>query len=197
MDLLYRAQHSHTKRLAIFYLFNDIIQYAARDHKIDYLEEGSSIFIPVVSQYLEGCAPKDKVPFVRTLTIWAERHVLSKRFVEKLKIQWESQVQAPVSQSVSMPPDETMNEPSAEPRKPVLSGDPKMFNLDVISERLNQQQKSNSAILAELKKVMLSDDACYHDATMQSSLGRGDQIRALSASLTAELNVCGNCMMPF
>ena len=168
-----------------------MIQYAARDHKVDYLEQGSLIFIPEVTLYLERCPSKDKSPFLRTLDIWAERHVLSKRFVERVKAQWEAANQLPQPDPV---PVDTAMEPQPQIQiepKALMTGDPKMFDLGVISERLILQQKSNAAILDELRKLFPSSENSFHDATTHASkLRDGDPIKALVAGLTAELNVC-------
>jgi hypothetical protein len=43
-----RNDASYKKRLALFYLFNDVIQVAARDRIQGYVEIGSNIFLPEV-----------------------------------------------------------------------------------------------------------------------------------------------------
>ena len=39
---------SYGRRLSLFYLFNDVVQFAAKDHSIGFLEHGCSVFIPEV-----------------------------------------------------------------------------------------------------------------------------------------------------
>jgi hypothetical protein len=44
----HRHSHSHSKHVALFYLFNDLVQYASRSHLHGFLEAGPSIFLPEV-----------------------------------------------------------------------------------------------------------------------------------------------------
>jgi len=48
---IHRADSSYNKRLSLFYLFNDLIQVAARDRLLQYLEHGPNIFLPEVCKY--------------------------------------------------------------------------------------------------------------------------------------------------
>lgn len=43
-----RSDSSYKKRLALFYLFNDVIQVASRDRIQGFVEIGSNIFLPEV-----------------------------------------------------------------------------------------------------------------------------------------------------
>lgn len=43
-----RAVHHYMSHLALFYLFNDIVQYSARSHIHGYLEHGANVFLPEV-----------------------------------------------------------------------------------------------------------------------------------------------------
>jgi hypothetical protein len=43
-----RSDPSYKKRLALFYLFNDVIQVASRDRIQGFVEIGSNIFLPEV-----------------------------------------------------------------------------------------------------------------------------------------------------
>jgi hypothetical protein len=46
--MITRNASSYTKRLSLFYLFNDLIQIAARDRLVQYLEHGPNLFLPQV-----------------------------------------------------------------------------------------------------------------------------------------------------
>lgn len=83
-----RSHVSYQRRLALFYLFNDVVQFAAKDHLVAFLEHGCSVFIPAVSKIVERLSDSERAPFLRTLSVWDERRVFSVHFVDRLRSTW-------------------------------------------------------------------------------------------------------------
>lgn len=50
-----RQDASYKKRLALFYLFNDIIQVSMRDRLQGYIEIGANVFLPEVRYSMNKC----------------------------------------------------------------------------------------------------------------------------------------------
>ena len=187
---IHRGHIPYPRRLAIFYLFNDILQYAARGNMIEYLEQGTAEFLPCVGDVLERLSSKEKSPFIRVLIIWGERHVLSLNYVEKLKCQW-------TQQSDTVPPqhDEPVAEQtrigSVSTQKKLLHGDPKLVNHHEIMQRLLMQSKVSTDIADSISRLIPSTDSHLREVTTRDL--EAPSIRAicgLNASLLAEVSVC-------
>jgi hypothetical protein len=191
LDVSRRLHSSFTRRLSLFYLFNDIIQYAAKDHNTSYLEHGSNVFIPVVTHHIERFSDKEKSPFLRTLTIWGERHILSKRFVERLRSLWEHHHPKQIDgQTVDDGTDSARHATSFNAKRTIFHGDPKQFDRTTVRERLQNQIISNSHYVSQLKELLTVDDNSFLTcSTSGPPVFDQDPVCALRAGLTAELNV--------
>jgi hypothetical protein len=184
----------YTTRLSIFYLFNDLAQYAARDKRYDYLEHGSSIFLAVVTQYVQKFSSKERSPFIRTLSVWGERHVFSRGFLDKLRTHWESTAHVDAVPEPMKPSPAKISQP-AQPNVSKLSyrGDPKMFDLQEVLKRLDMQAAVSASILSELNSTLINIGGDVPSTTGSSNkVPEYDPILALKACLAAEMNVCSH-----
>ena len=165
-----------------------MIQYAARSHKFEYLEHGSGVFLPVVTRHFERFSSKEKGPFLRTLSVWGDRHVYSAGFVEKLREQWEKPVQEADSPGVKTPVHAIP--PQASKRK-LLDGDPKLFSIREVAERLHVQGISTNRILSSITLILPKKNERFIASSPLTSQRAPDfdVISALKASLNAELKV--------
>ena len=124
------------RRLALFYLFNDIVQYAAKIRGYHYLESGASVFLPQVPNVLEKLTQKEKAPYLRTLDIWEERRVYSGSFLSKLRDTWgknQNQVAERIEDATGIPPTRM------EEKKRLVNGEPKLVDVRLVAERLELQ----------------------------------------------------------
>ena len=178
-----RSHTPYQRRLAMFYVFNDVVQYAAKNHQLKYLEHGSGTFLPEVSRTLERLSAKEKAPFIRVLSIWAERHVYSVSFVEKLRTQWESHV--PVQ---SQPHSDTSRSPLQGARKRLLQGDPKLVDMLEVGARLQMQSAQTDRFAREVQSVAPSGNNSFFPADVTSTqIASGDPLGPILASMSAEL----------
>ena len=79
-----------SKRLLIFYLFNDIVQYSARKRITEFLEKGSGVFLHGFGPLVHRLPIAERSSYLRTIDIWRERAVYSENFCARLKIEWGS-----------------------------------------------------------------------------------------------------------
>jgi len=191
---LSRSQNQFTKRLTLFYVFNDIVQYAARSQLTDYLECGSSIFLPEVGLLIERLSHKERSPFIRTLTIWQERHVFSSTFIGRVRAHWER----PLSDSSGAYSAREMKDPTIktphqlrnDPTRSLLHGDPKLVSVEEISKRLSNQIRISNELVQNIEQKSAEAGEKLIPVTVETPRTDGtDYIRGLRASLSAELMV--------
>lgn len=143
---------------------------------------------------MERLSTKEKAPFIRTLSIWEERHVLSKNYVQKLRQLWNSIPSDPqlANQTASSNNKaERLPETITEPKSPLLRGDPKCFDVEIVKERLIHQATCNSKLVKVLKSCLPQESDVLFDVKCQNiHYPDGDPLKALQAGLIAELNVC-------
>lgn len=170
-----------------------MIQYAARAHKFEYLEHGSGVFLPVVTRHLERFSSKEKAPFLRTLSVWGERQVYSTGFVDKLREQWEKTAQEVSSSDVKTPVDTT---PKRAAKRRLLEGDPKLFRIQEIADRLHLQGISTNRILSSMSSALPKRGEVFIAASVAPHpIPDYDMISALKTSLHAELKVCNHIQL--
>ncbi len=143
---------------------------------------------------MERLSSKEKAPFIRTLSIWEERHVLSKNYVQKLRQLWDSIPSDPqlANQTTSsVDKAERLTETISRPIGPLLRGDPKCFDAVIVKERLIHQATCNSKLVKALKSCLPQESDVLFDVKCQNiQYPDGDPLKALQAGLIAELNVC-------
>lgn len=84
------AVANSSKRLLIFYLFNDIVQNAARKRQTEFLEAGSGIFLHGFGPLIHRLPLTERKSYIRTVDIWKDRHVYSENFCARLVADWSS-----------------------------------------------------------------------------------------------------------
>ena len=84
------AMANAPKRLLIFYLFNDIVQYASRKRLTEFLEAGSGVFLHGFGPLVHRLPVSERKSYIRTVEIWKERHVYSENFCARLAADWSS-----------------------------------------------------------------------------------------------------------
>ena len=189
-----RHQHQLIRRLTLFYVFNDIVQYAARSQLNDYLEFGSSIFLPEVGLFIERLSVKEKNPFIRTLSIWEERHVFSSSFISRVRAHWERQVAESVSPGSGLTPKPSNTRADFPNRscstRTLLHGDPKLVDPVEIARRLAAQIRISSRIVESLDTCSSETEKELIAVSLETPrIDSCDKIQALRSALSVELMV--------
>ena len=91
--MLEEAAIGPARRLAIFYLCNDILQYSSRKQITEFLEKSAGIFFPGFTPYIHRLAISERRPYLRVIEIWKERRVFSENFCNRLINDWSGGIQ--------------------------------------------------------------------------------------------------------
>lgn len=191
--VLTRGHAPVSKRLTIFYLFNDIVQYAARAHAPKFLEYGSTIFLPEVIRILDRLSAKEKAPFIRTLSIWEERRVYSASYIQKIRQIWGGHSDIGASQSQASHMEESRQDQPLVRSKRLLTGDPKLTDISEIAERLSRQIQCSQ----HLSDALIEPLGNGSGNSVPQGTHSGDPLVSLLASLSCELNVCSTILLNF
>lgn len=191
LRVLTRGHAPVSKRLTIFYLFNDLVQYAARVHAPNFLEFGSTIFLPEVTRILERLSAKEKAPFIRTLSIWEERRVYSASYIHRIRLCWEGPSDSVASQSQASHMEESRQDQPLARSKRSLTGDPKLTDISEIAERLLRQIECSQ----HLSEALMEPLGNGSGNSVSQGTHSGDQLVSLLASLSLELNVCSTIIL--
>ena len=164
---------------------------------VQYLEHGTGEFIPVVTSVLERFSSRERQPFIRVLDIWAERHVLSRKYVEKLKVQWSAHTREghhveraddSSASSTNIRVDETPHRPQLHK---LYHGEPKLVDPRDISHRLVHQSKVTATCVRDIRRSMSeisSNMIPITQADIQTPVASA--LSGLRVSLSAEILVC-------
>ena len=178
----------------MFYVFNDIVQYAARSQLNEYLEFGSSIFLPEVGLLIERLSMKEKNPFIRTLSIWEERHVFSSSFISRVRAHWERPVAESVSPGHALTPKASSTRADFPNRscstRSLLHGDPKLVDPVEIARRLAAQIRISNSIVENIEGSASETEKELTPVSLETPrIDSCDKIQALRSTLSVELMV--------
>ena len=104
---------------------------------------------------------KERSPFIRTLSIWQERKVLSASFCEKLKSYWETVAASTHGSSQKLKP----LAPTSSVDKRLLHGDPKISDCGHIKERLSRQTSVTKNCLGKLASSLPKNESQLYIAS--------------------------------
>jgi CID domain len=84
------------KNLTLFYLFNEIVQTAARKQITDFLEIGAAHFMPIFTDTVILPLPIEKrKDFIRVIEIWKDRkNVYSEKYCNQIIDLWKTNPQS-------------------------------------------------------------------------------------------------------
>ena len=165
-----------SRRLLIFYLFNDIVQYAARKRLTEFLEKGSGVFLHGFGPLIDRLPIAERSTYLRTIDIWRDRAVYSASFCSRLRNEWETYP--------------TIHQPSS-PRRSIIDH----------SEIVRKIQSARGASIAAKEKYNELFAKCCAGQQLPASISDAaallSALKTVEAKLVSELQIVGVARLRF